>query len=123
MSDPNKPTDTTNTVETVNFTEDLKIHNLLLNFFKNHQMDLIKLYKKNLEEIGTGVMLLTLNNEKSNVNVKYIPLSVIPEPMFSDINEKYTKNNYDLNIIYFIIASPEAENIIEMDISSVIFDE
>ena len=86
-------------------------------------MDLIKLYKKNLEEIGTGVMLLTLNNEKSNVNVKYIPLSVIPEPMFSDINEKYTKNNYDLNIIYFIIASPEAENIIEMDISSVIFDE
>ena len=103
--------------------QDFKIHNILFNFFKNRQTELVKLYKKNLEDVGTGVMLLTLIDSASNVIVKYIPLSVIPEPMLSDINEKFAKNDYDLNIIYFVLASTEAENIIEMDISKFELDD
>ena len=85
-------------------------------------MDLMKLCKKNLEDIGTGVMLLTLINTNSNVNVKYIPLSAIPEPMLTDIKSRYEKNNYDINIIYFVLATPEAENIIEVDLSTIELD-
>lgn len=101
---------------------EFKIHNVLLNFFKNRQMDLMQLCKKNLEDIGTGVMLLTLINTNSNVNVKYIPLSSIPEPMLTDVKNRYEKNNYNMNIIYFILATPEAENMIEIDLSTIKFD-
>ena len=102
--------------------QDFKIHNVLLNFFKNRQIDLIKLCKKNLEDIGSGIMLLTLIDTNSNVNVKYIPLSVIPEPMLSDVKNRYEKNEYNMNIIYFILATPEAENMIEIDLSTINFD-
>ena len=102
--------------------QDFKIHNVILNFFKNRQMDLINLYKKNLEDIGPGIMLLTLIDTNSNVNVKYIPLSVIPEPMLTDIKSRYEKNKYDINIIYFILATSEAENMIEIDLSTIEFD-
>ncbi len=94
----------------------LKIHGVLLNFFSNRQKMLVNLYIENWTNSGDGVMLLTLSNITDNVAVRYIPIQYIPKPIDEDIKARYRKNNYDRNIIYFVLASPEAENIIEMDL-------
>ena len=82
----------------------LKIHGLLLNFFNNRQKMLVNLYIENWTDNGDGVMLLTLTNTTDNVSVRYIPIQYIPKPIDEDIKSRYRKNNYNRNIIYFVLA-------------------
>lgn len=110
-----------NTSENANTNENVttfKIHNILLNFFNNRLKKLVTIYINCLEERGEGVMLLTLTSSEkdANVDMAYFPIHVIPDNLSKDVKEHMRKNNYNRNICYFILASPEAENLIEIDL-------
>jgi len=98
----------------------IKYQNISLKFIENNKPDLISIYLQHSKTDGEGVLAINFAyiEEKKNVDVSYIPLTVLPEDLVKKVNERKLVNNE--NIIYFLIATKYDENIVELDIRDLI---
>ena len=79
----------------------------------------MRIYLQHSKTDGDGVLAINLNEveDKSNVDVSYIPFTVLPIDLISKVNERKLENNE--NVIYFLLITPYEEKLIEIDIRTI----
>ena len=92
---------------------------LSIKFIESNKKDLMRIYLQHSKSDGDGVLAINLNEveDKSNVDVSYIPFTVLPIDLISKVNERKLENNE--NVIYFLLITPYEEKLIEIDIRTI----
>lgn len=90
-----------------------------LTFINIHKKELISIYLQHKQNDGNGVLGLNLIDmqQKNNIDVAFLPNSILSTDLLTILDERITFNNND-DIIYMLMISPYEEKIIEIDIKS-----
>jgi len=95
-----------------------KYRSLSLKFIDTNKIDLIRIYMQHSKVDGDGVLGINFEEVdgefKGNVDVSYIPFTILPLVLVDKVKERKLENND--NIIYILLITPVEETIIEIDI-------
>lgn len=102
--------------------EIMKYRNIAISFINSCKKDLVSIFLQHSRDapdedrIGVLSINITDNNTTGGVNVSYIPVRILEEPLQMTILEKISENNR--NIIYLLIFTPVEMQVLEVDIRS-----
>lgn len=103
----------------------IQYRNLALTFINNNKNNLIKIYTQNftnsLEDEKDAILLIDLSKiheQQNNINVAYLPVKYLEAEIALKIEDRKKENND--NIIYFLLVTPLEQQIIEIDIRSLL---
>jgi hypothetical protein len=107
-----------------NMNKIIYYRNIILSFINNNKTDLVKIFlqhSRTAEEEDKiavlGINLLDFETTR-NVDVAYLPVRTLEPIIAEKITARIKENN--INIIYFLMITPLEEQIIEIDIRSLI---
>ena len=98
--------------------------NVALTFINKNKQDLVQIYLQHIKtssiEDREGVLGINLTEikEKNNIDVAFIPARILPIELVNKILARQKEN--DENIIYFLLITPLEEQILEVDIRSLV---
>lgn len=98
--------------------------NVAITFINKNKQELVQIYIQHIKtapiEDKEGVLGINLGEieEKHNIDVAFIPVKVLPVELVNKIRERQKVNNE--NIIYFLLITPLEEQILEVDIRSLV---
>ena len=78
--------------------------NQIQSFLQNNQKNLIKIYVKERDTRGDGILHIVKNVEKGKIDVVYLQMNQIPEKLAEEIKERKEKCTKE-NVIYFYVCS------------------
>jgi len=96
-----------------------KYRSISLNFIDKNKSDLVLIYINHYKNEGEGILAINFTEveTKSNVDVSYISSNILPLELVEKIKERKLVNNE--NIIYFLLITPFDEQIVEIDIRTI----
>ena len=86
-----------------------------IRFIEKNAKDLSQIYltHRKTEDGVLGINLTDIDTT-NNIDVAYIPLTILPEELATSVNDLKKINSE--NIIYFLLITPFEEKIVELDI-------
>ena len=114
----------TNTLENNQYDEQFMkqldtYRNMVISFINNNKADLLKIYiqhRNNVNDDQEKIAVLGIQliiDEKSNIDIAYLPVHVLEPEIQKKIYERMEINNE--HIIYFLMITPCEEQILEID--------
>jgi hypothetical protein len=99
-----------------------KYRNLTMAFINQHKKDLVSIFLKHSREasdedrIGVlGINLIDFDTT-GKIDIAYLPVRILEAPVAHRIHERINEN--EIHIIYFLMITPYEEQILELDIRS-----
>lgn len=84
-------------------------------FLEANKTELIKIYSKEREQRGEGILQITKNIKEEKIDVLYLEFNRLPKELVDDINKRKTDAG-KTNIIFFFIINNDKTTLLQIEV-------
>ena len=89
--------------------------NQIQSFLDVNQKGLMEIYSKEREERGEGILQISKNEEKQNMDVVYLEFTRLPKELINDINKR-KETTKKTNIIFFFVVNNDKSTLLQIEL-------